>query len=118
MSTTTSVRYIGIKPVKEDNVARTGLAWTPGQVLEVDTDKAGLLLKHPDVWVLDSPIKAAKAQAIQQEADATMARLFDICRKLDIPTDPSMNASTLEKSLEDKMTAMDTTEIKAALEKV
>ena len=43
--------YIGSKAAKFDNVAKTGLSWTRGQVQEVEDDlKAEMLLGHPHVW--------------------------------------------------------------------
>ena len=43
--------YIGTKPRKSDNLAKTGLTWERGQVHEVSDDKqAALLLEHPDIW--------------------------------------------------------------------
>ena len=43
--------YIGLKEIKADNVAGTRLAWTRGQIHEVEDEvKAALLLKHPTIW--------------------------------------------------------------------
>lgn len=47
---TVSIKYIGRKPLKQDNVADTGLVWAPGEVLQVAAGKAKLLLRFPDVW--------------------------------------------------------------------
>lgn len=45
------VVYIGLKEIKGDNVAATGLTWKRGEVRQVDDDKkAGLLLQHPLIW--------------------------------------------------------------------
>lgn len=48
----TQIRYIGLKPVKEDNVAGTGLIWRGhGDVHEVaDPVAAGKLLSYSQVW--------------------------------------------------------------------
>lgn len=45
-----AIRYIGVKPRKEDNVAGTGLVWTPGEVHVVTSEVGSKLLRHPDVW--------------------------------------------------------------------
>lgn len=43
--------YIGLKPLKVDNIAKTGLSWTPGQIQEVeDLEKAEKLLEYGNVW--------------------------------------------------------------------
>jgi hypothetical protein len=43
--------YVGLKEIKGDNVAQTGLTWARGQVRDVvDDAKAVLLLKHPLIW--------------------------------------------------------------------
>lgn len=43
--------YIGTKSIKNDNIAQTGLVWTPGAVLDVHDDaKAKKLCEHIDVW--------------------------------------------------------------------
>ena len=44
------VQYIGKKREKEDNVAGTGLVWTPGQIHFVPPLVAQKLARHPDVW--------------------------------------------------------------------
>jgi hypothetical protein len=48
----TQIRYIGIKPVKQDNVAATGIVWMGnGDVHEVaDPVAASKLLSFPTVW--------------------------------------------------------------------
>lgn len=45
------IAYIGIKEIKGDNIAQTGLVWTRGQVQEVADEKKALkLLEHPLIW--------------------------------------------------------------------
>lgn len=45
------VVYIGLKDLKADNVAATGLVWKRGEVLEVtDEKKAAKLMDHPLIW--------------------------------------------------------------------
>ncbi|MDS1141718.1 hypothetical protein RE432_14850 [Pusillimonas sp. SM2304] len=44
------VEYVGKKAEKTDNVAGTGLVWTPGQIHYVPPLMAQKLAKHPDVW--------------------------------------------------------------------
>lgn len=64
--------YIGTKERKEDNVAGTGLSWTPGQTHEVSALAASKLSAHPSVWEVDmegeEPKKAvAKPQKVEEE---------------------------------------------------
>lgn len=43
--------YVGRKSQKGDNVAQTGLIWTPGQIHDVSDEKKALkLLEHKLVW--------------------------------------------------------------------
>lgn len=43
--------YVGLKEMKADNVAGTGLTWKRGEVQEVaDEKKAAKLLEHPLIW--------------------------------------------------------------------
>lgn len=43
--------YLGTKEVKGDNVAKTGLVWSRGQILEVEEpEKAAKLLEYPEIW--------------------------------------------------------------------
>lgn len=44
------IQYHGPKPLKRDNVARTGLVWTPGQVHFVPDEAAQKLLAYPSIW--------------------------------------------------------------------
>lgn len=47
------IKYVGGKPMKTDNVAKTRTIWNgPGDVQEVPDAAVPLLLKHPDVWEL------------------------------------------------------------------
>lgn len=46
-----AVEYIGTKPVKKDNVAETGLSWTPGQVHYLPVIIATKLFAHPSIWI-------------------------------------------------------------------
>lgn len=49
--TTVKVKYVGLKPVKEDNVAGTGVTWFGhGDVHEVPLTAWTKMAKHPDVW--------------------------------------------------------------------
>jgi hypothetical protein len=60
------VKYIGTKPQgRADTVAGTGVVWAePGDVQEVADPKAViLLLRHKDVWQLETPIAAAAKPA-------------------------------------------------------
>ena len=43
--------YVGLKEMKADNVAGTGLVWVRGQVHEVENEEqAAKLLAHPLIW--------------------------------------------------------------------
>lgn len=44
------VQYVGKKQEKTDDIAGTGLVWTPNQVHYVPPLVAQKLFKHPDVW--------------------------------------------------------------------
>jgi hypothetical protein len=60
------VKYIGTKPHgRVDTVAGTGVVWSePGDVQEVTEPKAVvLLLRHKDVWQLETPIAIAPVAA-------------------------------------------------------
>ena len=54
------VQYVGKKPQKTDNVAHTGLVWTPGEALEVPAEAALKLIQHPDVWRLKEGEKISR----------------------------------------------------------
>lgn len=56
---TVPIKYVGAKAQKSDNVANTGLVWTPGQVHFVPPSDAFLLMKHPDVWVVPADFDVA-----------------------------------------------------------
>ena len=58
--------YIGNKEQKGDNVAHTGLIWTPGQIHTVeDEKKAEKLLEHSHVWAdADRPYEMIKPLAL------------------------------------------------------
>lgn len=58
------IRYVGHREVKTDNVARTGLSWKRGQVVDVaDENAARILLAYPSVWQLEQPYEEAEAEA-------------------------------------------------------
>lgn len=55
------IRYIGNKPEKTDNAARTGVVWRgKGDVQTVPDSAVGKLLNHPDVWELVGPALAGE----------------------------------------------------------
>lgn len=58
------VRYVGIKASRRDNLAWTGLTWTPGQVHEVADEAAAILLRFPSVWMeaVDEPKAQVQAK--------------------------------------------------------
>jgi hypothetical protein len=47
-----AIQYIGGKPLKYDNVAGTGLVWTPDQVHVVSDSDGTKLLLHSGVWAM------------------------------------------------------------------
>lgn len=48
-----SIRYVGKKDRKEDNVAQTGVVWEgKGDVQPVPDNAVPKLLMHPDIWEL------------------------------------------------------------------
>lgn len=56
------VQYIGNKLMKTDNIARTGLVWTQGQVHPVTDESAAKLLAYPSVWI-EATHEEAEAEA-------------------------------------------------------
>ena len=73
----TKIRYIGLKDVKPDNVAGTGLTWTGhGDVQEVSNPTAvAKLLAHSMVWeeAADDSKAATKAPKAGKAADDSKA---------------------------------------------
>lgn len=59
------VVYIGNKPMKADNVAKTGITWQRGEVVEIENEEqAAKLLEHPHVWAdADSDYKLLEVPA-------------------------------------------------------
>ena len=57
------IQYHGPKPLKRDNVARTGLTWTPGQVHLVVDETARKLLAYSSIWREVSPDEETQAEA-------------------------------------------------------
>lgn len=56
---TIPIKYIGHRAVKRDTLTRSGLSWTPEQVIDVDEETAAVLLRHPDVWAAAGEPKGA-----------------------------------------------------------
>lgn len=55
-----NVKYVGIKPMKADNVAHSGAVWLGhGDVQAVTPAVWGKLVNHPDVWALAEEQPAA-----------------------------------------------------------
>jgi hypothetical protein len=76
--------YVGGKPSKADNVAGTGLVWSPGQSHEVaDPLACAKLLRHTGVWMqapanppergITLPISPDEDDALSADADALKA---------------------------------------------
>lgn len=57
------IQYIGNKLTKTDNIARTGLVWSQGQVHPVTDEAAKKLLAFPTVWIEATHEKAQQAEA-------------------------------------------------------
>lgn len=67
------IQYVGTKERKTDNVTESGLAWKPGEVIQVPEKYALGLLAHPAVWVeVDGP-NAPMPQATQAAIAALSA---------------------------------------------
>ena len=67
------IAYIGIKEIKGDNIAGTGLVWTRGQVHEVlDEKKCALLTKHPLIWADVTGKSAEEIEAMLVKAPAAV----------------------------------------------
>jgi hypothetical protein len=69
------IKYVGHKDRKVDNVAWTGLTWTPGQVHTVaNVETCQKLLKHSDCWALDDTAeREAEARLLAEQAAAAAA---------------------------------------------
>ena len=52
MNEFTPVKYVGFREICRDGNYGSGGEWTKGQTLMIQSDKAVLLLKHTDVFVL------------------------------------------------------------------
>lgn len=64
------VKYVGIKPIKTDNVAMTKTVWIgQGDVQEVDEATWVKLSKHPDIWVKDESNHSPSLADIVDKAD-------------------------------------------------
>lgn len=59
------IQYVGIKPLKKDTVARTGLIWAPGQVHPVPDDAALKLLGFSSVWKEAEVTKPVKLRPLK-----------------------------------------------------
>lgn len=47
------IQYVGLKPMANDNVARSGKVWEgEGDIQEVTAAQAKILIKYPDQWRL------------------------------------------------------------------
>lgn len=59
------VVYVGLKEIKADNIAQTGLIWKRGEVHDVaDEKKAAKLLEHPLIWQDVSGKKSEEIEAL------------------------------------------------------
>ena len=69
--------YLGVKPMKADNVAHTGLTWNRGEILEVeDETKAAKLLEHPHVWAdADSDYKLTEVVESEKKSPEPRAMI-------------------------------------------
>lgn len=102
--------YIGIKELKGDNVAATGLVWTRGQVHEViDEKKCALLLAHALVWrdatgKSDEEIKAMLIQPLAEVAPEPRVNIIPTGEGLSPYWEPVVIAVSAEvfKGVQDK----------------
>ena len=64
------VVYIGTKPLKADNVAKTGITWARGEVQEIENEEQAMkLLEHPHVWAdADKDYKLIDIEPTEQVA--------------------------------------------------
>lgn len=61
------IKYVGLNPKKQDNVAGTNLWWFgAGDVREVPETAVGKLLSHPDVWAPAEVAEGAGLGAVAQ----------------------------------------------------
>lgn len=108
------IRYIGLKPIKQDNVANTGLSWSgAGDVREVtDLVAARKLLSYPLVWeeATDAEAAGGKAAAPNSEGDtgktavqkvAELDALRERAKALGIDFKATWGAPKLTKAIED-----------------
>lgn len=71
------IRYIGLKDVKTDNVANTGVVWFGnGDEQDVPDSAAPALLRHTTVWELVGD-EAQAAKALEPITAEQMAELDD-----------------------------------------
>jgi hypothetical protein len=74
------VKYVGLKPVKTDNVALTGAIWNGnGDIQDVSAAAWEKLAKHPDIWEL---VKEDSKPSLSNSIPAPDAvAIADIVRK-------------------------------------
>lgn len=108
----TQIRYIGLKPVKTDNVAGTGLIWNgAGAVHEVaDPVAAGKLLSYSSVWEDATDAEAAAGNAGNSEGEpvtnaaqkvAELDALRERAKALGVDVKGTWGAPRLTKAIED-----------------
>jgi len=69
MNEFTPVKYVGFRDTCKDGNYNSGGEWTKGQTLMIQSDKAVLLLKHPDVFVLGEVTEEAGIETETKEGD-------------------------------------------------
>jgi hypothetical protein len=102
-----NIKYIGTKESKTDNVAGTGLTWSPGQSHAVPPVAAAKLLGHPGVWSLadDEVVSKEDFAKAKQEADDDAAKKMDVSQTLEeqavnpsaVPDLNRLDSATLDK---------------------
>jgi hypothetical protein len=107
------IAYIGGKSVKVDNIAGTGLSWTPGQVHEVESPEAcRKLLAHSGVWVLDNAaelIAEAKERAERAKERAETSAALELRLQADRDAAARIEADADEAAKEfDRVAAEET----------
>ena len=82
MNEFTPVKYVGFRETCKDGNYGSGGEWTKGQTLMIQSDKAVLLLKHSDVFVLgevteeagiETEAKKDQEEVLQSARDFIMA---------------------------------------------
>jgi hypothetical protein len=102
----TQIRYIGLKPVKQDNVANTGLIWNgAGDVHEVaDLAAAAKLLSYPLVWEETTDAQAAAGKSTVEQV-VELDALRERAKELGVDVKGTWGIPRLTKAITDAQAA-------------